>query len=92
VFDDNSNNSNPIEQKTARLRRAMWQQLKAIGRVEQRSMNEVIEFFLRWAIDDWKRETRKFDAFRDALADVEREESEESQRKAAPKRAPKRKA
>lgn len=48
---------NPEEEgvpKTIRLPRALWKRLDAIAKLEKKSRNYVVEFFLAWAADDYE--------------------------------------
>lgn len=39
--------------KTIRLPRALWKRLDAIAKLEKKSRNFVVQFFLQWAADDY---------------------------------------
>ena len=86
---------NPHQERSMRLRRSMWQELKAIARIEDRTVVSVVEHFLRWAIDDWRAATResKRVAFPEVVEEIEAEEAaaeaEKAAKKAAAKRSPK---
>jgi uncharacterized protein YdaU (DUF1376 family) len=71
VFEDLTNN--PRKQTAVRLRLKQLQRLKAIGKAEKRSFNAVVEHFLLWAEEDWRKETtpQKLESFRSWLAKIE---------------------
>ena len=71
VFEDLT--GNPKRRKKIQLRMRQWQRLTAISKAEGRGLSQVIEHFLSWAEEDWRKITRphKLESYADFLRAIE---------------------
>jgi len=44
-----------VERVNTRLEKWVWDELRSIAKAEGRSLNQVVDFFLRWCIEDYKK-------------------------------------